>query len=366
VIFWASALLLLLLSVWLLREILLPFVMGMVLAYLFSPLAGLLKRRGISRTIGALLIITLVVLGFILLLLLIAPVLGSQLAAFVESLPRNIARLQALVSEQSLPWLRSLLGESIGTGDAAIGDLLTQGAGWIAGFMKSLWSGGAALISIFSLVVVTPIVAFYLLVDWDRMIAKVDSWVPDRQRETVRCLAREIDAGISGFVRGQSTVCLLLGAFYAISLSMAGLNFGMLIGLVAGIITFVPYVGSLTGLVLAVGVAVAQFWPDWGSILLIAGIFLFGQFIEGNFLQPKLVGESVGLHPVWIIFALFASGYLFGFVGMLLAVPIAVAVGALARFGMRRYLDSSLHEGPPTVVVAQEAPVTRLPGQRID
>ena len=182
-----------------------------------------------------------------------------------------------------------------------------------------------------------------------------------RQRETVRSLARQIDRSIAGFIRGQSAVCLLLGTFYAVGLSMVGLNFGLLIGLVAGLISFIPFVGSLTGLVLSVGVAVAQFWPEFTPIALVVGIFFVGQFVEGNFLQPKLVGDSVGLHPVWIMFALFAFGYLFGFVGMLLAVPLAAALGVLARFAMRQYLTSSLYTGPATVLITDETP-PRPPG----
>ena len=158
-------------------------------------------------------------------------------------------------------------------------------------------------------------------------------------------MAREIDAAIAGFVRGQTAVCLILGSFYAVALTLSGLNFGLLIGLISGLITFIPYVGSMTGLILALGVAVAQFWPEYSSILIVLGIFLVGQFLEGNVLAPKLVGESVGLHPVWLIFALLAFGYLFGFVGLLVAVPLAATIGVLARFALRRYLESSLYTG---------------------
>ncbi|MGB8893871.1 MAG: AI-2E family transporter, partial [Pseudolabrys sp.] len=188
---------------------------------------------------------------------------------------------------------------------------------------------------------VTPVVAFYLIYDWHRMIRTVDNWVPLQQRGTVRALAQEIDAAISGFVRGQTGVCLILGSFYALALTLTGLNFGLLIGLISGLITFIPYVGSMTGLVLAV----AQFWPAYGSILIVLGIFLVGQFLEGYVLSPKLVGESVGLHPVWLIIALLAFGYLFGFVGLLVAVPLAATIGVLLRFALRRYLQSSFYTG---------------------
>ena len=158
-------------------------------------------------------------------------------------------------------------------------------------------------------------------------------------------LAREIDATISAYVRGQTGVCLILGSYYAVGLTLAGVNFGLLIGLVSGLISFIPYVGSMTGLVLSLGVAVAQFFPDWTPILIVLGIFLFGQFLEGNVLSPKLVGQSVGLHPVWLMFALLAFGYLFGFVGLLVAVPLAAATGVLVRFALRRYLASPLYTG---------------------
>jgi predicted PurR-regulated permease PerM len=188
-------------------------------------------------------------------------------------------------------------------------------------------------------------VAFYLICDWDRMVANVNRLIPVTQRETVRGLAGEIDAAISAYVRGQSGVCLILGSYYAVGLTLAGLSFGLLIGVVSGLISFIPYVGSLTALVLSLCVATAQFIPDWSRILIVAGVVLFGQFIEGNVLAPKLVGHSVGLHPVWLMFALFAFGYLFGLVGLLLAVPLAAATAVLIRFSIRRYLASPLYTG---------------------
>jgi predicted PurR-regulated permease PerM len=343
VTFWAATFALFVLALWLLHEILLPFVAGMGLAYLLDPVAKSLQRAGVNRLLATLLIVGLFVVAFLLLLILFVPILGAQLTAFIERLPGYIARLQALVTDPSRPWLRQIVGE--GFRDADIGDLVRQGAGWLAGFLSSLWSGGQALISIFSLLIVTPVVAFYLLHDWDRMVETIDGWVPRQHRETVRALAREIDVVLAGFVRGQTAVCLILGSFYAAGLSLAGLNFGLLIGLVSGVISFIPYVGSMTGLVLAVGVAIAQFWPAWTPILVVAGIFFVGQFFEGYVLGPKLVGESVGLHPVWLMFALFAFAYLFGFVGMLVAVPLAAAAGVLARFALRQYRASPLYTG---------------------
>ncbi|MFL6951362.1 MAG: AI-2E family transporter [Xanthobacteraceae bacterium] len=343
VTFWAAALAVFLLVLWLLHEILLPFVAGMALAYLLDPVAKRLQRLGVNRLLATLLIVGLFVVAFLLLVLLMVPILGGQLTALIENLPGYIARLQGVATDQSRPWLRQIVGE--GFRDADIGDLVKQGAGWLGGFLRSLWSGGQALISIFSLLIVTPVVAFYLLYDWDHMVETLDSWVPLPHRATVHALADEINVAIAGFVRGQTAVCLILGSYYAASLSLTGLNFGLLIGLISGLITFIPYVGSMTGLVLAVGVAIAQFWPAWTPILIVAGIFFFGQFVEGYVLAPKLVGESVGLHPVWLMFALFAFGYLFGFVGLLIAVPLAAAFGVLARFALRQYRASPLYIG---------------------
>ena len=343
-LFWLAVLVLVVLALWMLSEILLPFVAGLAIAYLLTPLTDRLERFGINRLAAALLIIAVVVLALVYLILLVAPIVGAQLSSFIDSVPGNVTRLQALLGDPSRPWLQKLLGVGF-SADKSIGDLVTQGVGWLTTFLRSLWSGGRALVSLFSLVVVTPVVAFYLIYDWHRMIRNVDSWIPIQYRETVRELAREVDAAIAGFVRGQTAVCLILGSFYAVALTLTGLNFGLLIGLISGLITFIPYVGSMTGLVLALGVAVAQFWPAYGLILIVLGIFLVGQFVEGNVLAPKLVGESVGIHPVWLIFALLAFGYLFGFVGLLVAVPLAATIGVLTRFALRRYLQSSLYTG---------------------
>ena len=346
VVFWLAALAVIVLLLWLLSEILLPFVAGTAIAYLLTPVTDRLERLGVNRLAAALSMITLVVMAIVLLILLVAPILGGQLSSFIDNIPGYVTRLQSLLSDPSRPWLQKILGASF-SADKSMGDLVTQGVGWLTTFLQSLWSGGRALVSLFSLVVVTPVVAFYLIYDWHRMIRTVDGWIPVNQRETVRQLAREIDAAIAGFVRGQTAVCLILGSFYAVALTLSGLNFGLLIGLISGVITFIPYVGSMTGLILALGVAVAQFWPDYSSILMVLGIFLVGQFLEGNLLAPKLVGESVGLHPVWLIFALLAFGYLFGFVGLLVAVPLAATIGVLARFALQRYRASSLYTGEP-------------------
>jgi len=188
------------------------------------------------------------------------------------------------------------------------------------------------------------------------MVERVDSWLPHDHRDTIRGVFKDIDTAVAGFVRGQGTVCLILGLFYGASLTIIGLNFGLLIGLFSGLISFIPFVGSIIGFLLSVGVALVQFWPEYLPIMLCAVTFFMGQFMEGNILQPKLVGEKIGLHPVWLMFALFAFGSLFGFTGMLVAVPAAAAVGVVIRFGLGRYLESELYKGKP---VRKQAPAKR-------
>jgi predicted PurR-regulated permease PerM len=357
--FWLATLVALALLLWLLHGILLPFVAGMALAYLLDPSVNRLERLGLNRAIAALLIVAIFIAAGLMLAVLIVPILVAQFAAFIDKLPGYATKLQHLIADPNRPWLTNLVGERFGDATSSTGDLVRQGLGLILTFLRSLWSGGQALISFLSLVVVTPVVAFYLICDWSRVLATLDKWIPRPQLSTVRTLAREIDAAVAGFVRGQTSVCLILASYYALALTIAGLNFGLLIGLFAGMLSFIPYVGSVTGLLLGTSVAVVQFAPEYGSILAVVAIFLVGQFVEGYILAPKLVGEKVGLHPVWLMFALFAFGYLFGFVGLLVAVPLAAAVAVLTRFALHQYLASPIYKGAVAEPVAEPG---RKPG----
>jgi predicted PurR-regulated permease PerM len=345
VMFWVAALVVLVGALWLLAGILLPFVAGMGLAYLLDPIARWAGRLGIGRAVSALIVVTLVIVVLVVVAMLVAPILSDQFTAFMDNLPGYLTRLQSLVADPSRPWLAKIFGERLSDGGKSLGGLAAQGSGWIATFLASLWTGGRAVFSVLSLLVITPVVAFYLLCDWDRLIATVDGWIPLPQRDTVRGLAREIDSAIAGFVRGQAVICVILAVFYAIALTLTGLNFGFLIGLMTGFLGFIPFVGALTGFLVAGIVAIAQFWPNATSILLVIGVFVVGQGLEGYVLSPKLVGAKVGLHPVWLIFALLAFGYLFGFLGLLVAIPLAAAIGVLARFALRKYMASPIYTG---------------------
>jgi predicted PurR-regulated permease PerM len=344
IFFWLLAAALFVAFLMVFSSILLPFIAGMALAYFLDPVADWFERRGLSRLMATILILIIFLALFAIALIGIIPVLVTQAADLGARIPGYISQLQAMLSSDTtiLPtWISDQLAQVKDSFSA----LLKEGAGFVGTIFQQIWNSGMALLDIAALFVVTPVVAFYLLLDWDRMVEKVDSWIPRDNVETIRDLARQVDAAIAGFVRGQGSVCLILGLFYAVGLSVVGLNFGLLIGLFAGLISFIPYVGSTVGLVLALVVAVVQFWPDFIMIGVVAGVFFVGQFFEGNILQPRLVGSSVGLHPVWLMFALFAFGALFGFVGMLIAVPAAASVGVLVRFALSRYLDSDLYHG---------------------
>lgn len=342
--FWLIGSAVFLACLYLLSSILLPFVAGLAIAYFLDPVADRLERVGFSRTVSVSLITLFVIMLMVLMLIGLVPLIQAQLASFAKGLPLYVDSLKEAV----LPYveeLRALVYQARGDDlQASASQYVERAVGWIGTVLGEIVSGGIALINLASLLFITPIVAFYLLRDWDRMVALVDGYLPRHHAQTIRMLVREIDVTIASFVRGTGTVCILLGVFYAVGLSIVGLQLGVVIGLTAGLISFVPYLGSIVGLIASVGMALAQF-SDWQPIAVVAAIFAVGQVIEGNVLTPRLVGGSVGLHPVWVIFAVLAGGTLFGFVGVLLGVPVAAIIGVLARFSLRQYLESPLYLG---------------------
>ena len=342
VLFWVAALLVSIALIWLLHGILLPFVAGMALAYLLDPIANRIERLGVNRAMATFVMILGLAVALVVLAILIVPVIADQAAAMVDNLPNYSARLQALINDHARPWLDRFSGSG---SKMNIGELVKNASGPALVFVSSLWSGGQALFSVVSLLVITPVVAFYLLIDWKRIVASIDDLLPRDHAETIRSLMREIDRAIAGFVRGQTSICLILAVYYMTGFALAGLNFGFLIGLTAGIATFIPYVGSFIGLVVATLVAVLQFWPEWTPIIIVLGIGIVGQVLESYVLSPYLVGASVGLHPVWLMFALLTFSYLFGFVGLIVAIPLSAAVAVLVRFALRQYQQSRMYLG---------------------
>jgi predicted PurR-regulated permease PerM len=338
--YWGIALAVFLFVLWWLGDVILPFVLGGAIAYFLDPLADRLEKLGLTRAMAVATITLFALLLFVIMALLVVPTLIKQAVALFDIAPQLARDLEGFIS-RNFPQVGdgdSTLRQSL----AVVGDTIKSKGGQL---LDSAIGSVSSLINVVLLFVIVPVVAFYLLYDWDRMVAAVDDLLPRDHAPTVRHLAKQIDRTLASFIRGMGTVCLILGTYYAGALMLVGLQFGLVVGFIAGLITFIPYVGALVGGALAIGLALFQFWGDWVSIGLVAGIFALGQVIEGNVLTPKLVGSSVGLHPVWLIFALSVFGALFGFVGMLVAVPVAAAIGVLARFAIQQYRSSLLYRG---------------------
>ncbi|PWE31297.1 AI-2E family transporter [Maritimibacter sp. 55A14] len=338
--YWGIAAAIFLGLLWFLGDVILPFLVGSAIAYFLDPVADRLQRMGLGRTLSTVVISLAAILAFVVIGLLVIPLLVQQLGDLISAAPRLSRSLQDFLSERfpALVDSESVLRRSLdGLGET----IRSKGGELINGVLAT----AVSVISGLVFLVVAPVVAFYMLLDWDNMVARIDDLLPRDHAPVVRRLAGEIDAVLAGFVRGQLSVCLILGTAYAVALMVAGLNFGLVVGLVAGLLTFIPYVGSIVGGTLAIGLALFQFWGDPLMIVAVAAIFAAGQMIEGNLLTPKLVGGSVGLHPVWLLFALSAFGSLFGFVGMLVAVPVAAMLGVLTRFGVEQYKDGRLYRG---------------------
>ncbi|MEL6640575.1 MAG: AI-2E family transporter [Pseudomonadota bacterium] len=341
--YWGIAAVVFGLLLWGLGNVIMPFVLGGALAYCLDPVADRLEKMGLSRVLSVAVITVFAILIFILLVLLVIPTLVTQIAGLVEAAPQAPQQIRAFLEERFPALLdqESTIYQQL----VKIGDAIEAKGGQL---LNSLLSSAAGLLNVVVLLVVVPVVTFYLLLDWDNMVARVDDLLPREHAETIRSIARDIDKTLASFIRGQGTVCLIMGIFYAAGLMIVGLNFGLVVGSFAGLITFIPYVGALVGGVLAIGLALFQFWGDWVSLGAVIAIFMSGQFLEGNIITPKLVGDSIGLHPVWLIFALSVFGALFGFVGMLVAVPVAAMIGVLIRFALGKYKDSLLYRGPVT------------------
>jgi predicted PurR-regulated permease PerM len=338
--YWGIAAAVFFVVLWLLSDVILPFVLGAAIAYLLDPIADWLQRRGLSRAASTTLITLFALLVIVLLLLLVIPTLVEQASDLIRVMPDLVRNVQTWLTTRFPDLLdaQSHLRQSLQ--DFAS---MLQARG--AELVETVLTSAVSLVNILVLIVIVPVVTFYLLLDWDNMVARIDALLPRDHAPTIRHLATEIDRTLSSFVRGQGLVCLILGTYYAAALALVGLQFGLVVGFLAGALTFIPYVGALVGGALAIGLALYQFWGDWWWILAVAAIFQLGQFVEGNILTPKLVGSSVGLHPVWLIFALSAFGALFGFVGLLVAVPVAAVIGVLVRFGLGRYRESLLYRG---------------------
>lgn len=328
-------------------SVLLPFVAAAGIAYFLDPPASRLTRLGLPRTVAAILMVLALLTIVLLFALLLYPLILAQIGILFARVPDYTVAVRAFAAEQ-IAHLQARLGPDMV--DEKLRDLVGGQAGsivsFVAGALRGVIGSGFALFNVLTLVIVTPVVAFYLLRDWQGVISRIDGWLPRRYAGVLRAQAHEVDRILAAWLRGQLICCFVLALYYATALSVVGLDLGLIVGMMAGLLSFIPYVGSITGLVAAVGLALAQF-PTWTGIIEVGVVFVVGQLLEGYVIYPRFLGDRVELHAVWVIFALFAGGAAFGFVGVLLAVPVAAIIGVLCRFWLRRYLDSPLYLDSP-------------------
>jgi predicted PurR-regulated permease PerM len=368
---WVVLLFFAILFLFVFRNILLPFVLGLALAYLLNPAVTFMERIGIRRPFGAMLVLLAAIALVTGLLLMLVPMVVEQALELIARLPNYITTLQNMVQDWA-PQLADWLGaERTSQLEASLSDLITRGVELAGGLTAGLAQGGLNVINTVAVLFITPVIVFYLLVDWEGMVRKVDDLLPRPHIDEIKAVLEQIDKAMSGVIRGQGSVILVLSVYYATALTLVGLPFGLVIGLFGGLMSFIPYVGFLLGFVSSMTVAFVTYWPgQWVFILIVFAVYAIGQFLEGNILYPKLVGQSININPVWLMFALFAFALLFGFVGLLLAVPLTAISGVLIRYGIAKYQSSSLYLGDDGVlagvpVAAAPAPPTGKPARRL-
>lgn len=359
VLVWGGFTIFVIFAIWLFRPILLPFVIGMALAYLLNPVVNLVQRARIPRAWATAIVLLFIIALIVGLFLMLMPVAIKQIGDLVQRLPGYITQLQEL-AQGLAPQLNEWLGpERAAQLEQSLSQLIGTAVEFIGNLTGQIAQSGLTVLNTIAVLIITPVVAFYLLLDWDGIARKIDDLLPRQYRTEIRGVLDQIDRSMSGVIRGQGSVILVLCIYYATSLSLVGLSFGLVIGLITGLLSFIPFVGFLIGFVLSMGIALVQFAPNWFYVVIVAVVFAVGQFLEGNVLYPRLVGQSININPVWLMFALFAFAFLFGFVGLLLAVPLAAITAVLTRYALKRYQESSLYTGPAPLAAAD--PVVEPP-----
>jgi predicted PurR-regulated permease PerM len=353
VLVWVGFTVVVILLIWLFRPILLPFVIGIALAYILNPAVTFVQRFVVSRAWSAAVVLLAVLAAIIGLFVVITPLIATQIAGLIARLPGYVADLNDLVRSLA-PQFNEWLGpERASQLEASLAQFLGSGVEFLGSITAQVAQSGLTVLNTVAVLILTPVVAFYLLLDWEGMVKGIDDLLPREHRREVRQVLDQIDRSMAGVIRGQGGVILVLCVYYATALTLTGLNFGLVIGLMTGLFSFIPFFGFLTGFVLSMGVALVQFGPsgDWWFVVIVFVVYMIGQFLEGNVLYPRLVGQSININPVWLMFALFAFAFLFGFVGLLLAVPLAAITATLTRYAIRRYKESALYRGerPPKV-----------------
>jgi len=342
-LFWLGLILIVLIALGMVQGILLPFAAGVVLAFILSPAVARLERWGIRRSLASFAILAAFLIGLVLVLVVLVPLIQNQIVQLVGKVPALITFLQEQNKRLTGLLQQQLPKEQMDKLQDLVNGKLAEAVGWVATLLQSLITSSIAVLNIVSLVVITPIVTFLLMRDWETLVTLIDDLVPRQSLPTVRAQARAVSDTLVGFIHGQALVCLILAVYYGTTLSFAQLDSGLALGLLIGVLAVIPMLGAALGFVLALGLAATQY-GTWTALLTVVAIFAVGQVIEGNFLTPKLVGDRIRLHPVWVIFALFAGASLFGFVGVLFAVPAAAVIGVLVRFAVSRYRRSTIYD----------------------
>lgn len=341
---WMLLLLFLFCAVWLLKGILLPFVFGMLIAYFLNPVVEKLAKRKIPRWLSTAVSLTGFCLLIALLLYFILPLLETQIAALIKAAPSYVEKLRMDYVPGVKEWLSQFEESDINKIRDAANQTVGNAADFLGVAFKKILATGFALLDLLALAIITPVVAFYMLLDWPQITKAVDSLIPQAYYDIIHARLKEIDTTLSGFIRGQALVCLFLGLFYCLGMTLVGLKYGAIIGITAGILAFIPYIGTGFGFFSSLFLAIAQYEDDWAHISLVMGVFIFGHVLENYVLTPRFVGHRVNLHPVWIMFALLAGAHLMGFMGVLLAVPVAAVLGVLIRFAVRQYHASPMYK----------------------
>ncbi len=346
-LFWLGLVLLAIVALGLVQPILMPFATGFAIAYVLAPPVTRIEAWGVRRSLASLCVLAVFLLGLALIMLILVPLIQGQIVQLITRVPNLVRALQDQLGQLILLLQEHLPAEDVSKVRDVLNAKLAEAMTWLAGLVQGMITSSLAILNILSLVVVTPIVTFFLLRDWEKMVAQIDSYLPRQSLETVRGQVRLVSDTLVGFVHGQALICLILAIYYSVALTLAGLASGIALGLLIGILGIIPLLGVTTGFILAIGLAASQF-GTFSAILTVCGIFVVGQLAEANVLTPKLLGDRVHLHPVWVIFALFAGGTLYGFVGVLVAVPAAAVIGVLARFALSSYRRSSLYDAHPS------------------
>jgi predicted PurR-regulated permease PerM len=358
VLVWVTFTAVVILLIWLFRPILLPFVIGIALAYILNPAVNFVQRYIVSRAWSTAVVLLGVLAVIIGIFVVITPLIVAQVAGLVGRLPGYVGDLNSLVRSIA-PQLNEWLGpERAAQVETSLTQFLGSGVEFLGSITAQLAQSGLTVLNTVAVLILTPVVAFYLLLDWQGMVKGIDDLLPREHRREIRQVLDQIDRSIAGVIRGQGGVILVLCIYYATALTLTGLNFGLVIGLMTGLLSFIPFFGFLTGFVLSMGIALVQFAPDWWFVVIVFVVYMIGQFLEGNILYPRFVGQSININPVWLMFALFAFAFLFGFVGLLLAVPLAAITATLTRYAVRRYQDSALYRGERPAKSATEPELT--------